>query len=135
MPSRQKKSPTLSPQDFLTRLQAHPELQAEIEDILNLVDNAGGDALTADQVEELTAERLQRLGQQDAAMRIYRDDAAKHPGTVLSHQELARLAVQAHDFATAIAEIERAIAITPASSRGSLEDLRAQLRRAVDVNR
>ena len=64
MPSRQKKSPTLSPQDFLTRLQAHPELQAEIEDILNLVDNAGGDALTADQVEELTAERLQRLGQQ-----------------------------------------------------------------------
>jgi hypothetical protein len=64
MPSKQKKSPTLSPQDFLTRLQAHPELQSEFEDILNLVDNAGGDALTADQAEELTAQRLQRLGQQ-----------------------------------------------------------------------
>ena len=64
MPSKQKKSPTLSPQDLLTRLQAHPELHAEIEEILNLVENAGGDALTADQVEELTAERLQRLGQQ-----------------------------------------------------------------------
>jgi hypothetical protein len=48
MPSKPKKSPTLSPQDFLPRLQAHPELQAEIEDLLNLVDNAGGDALTAD---------------------------------------------------------------------------------------
>src|SRR5436853_6890114 len=64
MHSKQKKSPTLSPQDFLARLQAHPELQSELEDILNLVDNANGEALTADQAEELTAQRLQRLGQQ-----------------------------------------------------------------------
>ena len=64
MPNKQKKFPTLSPQDFLARLHAHPELHSEFEEILNLVENAGGDALTADQAEELAAQRLQRLGQQ-----------------------------------------------------------------------
>jgi hypothetical protein len=64
MPNKHKKSPTLSPQDFLDRLQAHPELYTEFEEILDLVDNRAGDTLTADQAEELAAQRLQRLGQQ-----------------------------------------------------------------------
>jgi len=64
MPTKNAKFPSLSPQDFLERLQRFPDLQAEFEDLLQIVENSEGDVLKADQAEELVAQRLQLLGQQ-----------------------------------------------------------------------
>lgn len=63
MPTKNAKSPSLSPQEFLDRLQRHPDLQAEFEALLQVVENSEGDVLKADQAEELVAQRLQLLGQ------------------------------------------------------------------------
>ena len=64
MPNKNAKSPSLSPQDFLDRLHHHPDLQAEFEALLQIVENSEGDVVKADQAEELVAQRLQLLGQQ-----------------------------------------------------------------------
>ena len=64
MPTKYAKSPSLSPQEFLDRLQRHPDLQAEFESLLQVVENSEGDVVKADQAEELVAQRLQLLGQQ-----------------------------------------------------------------------
>lgn len=64
MPTKNAKSPSLNPQDFLDRLQRHPDLQAEFEALLQIVENSEGDVVKADQAEELVAQRLQLLGQQ-----------------------------------------------------------------------
>jgi hypothetical protein len=64
MPTKNAKSPSLSPQDFLDRLQRHPDLQVEFEALLQVVENSQGDVVKADQAEELVAQRLQLLGQQ-----------------------------------------------------------------------
>src|ERR1044071_3996208 len=64
MPTKHVKSPSLSPQAFLDRLQRHPDLQTEFEALLQIVENAEGDVVKADQAEELVAQRLQLLGQQ-----------------------------------------------------------------------
>jgi len=57
------KSPSASPQDFLDRLQRHPDLQAEFEAILDIADNSDGDVVKADEVEQRVSQELQRLGQ------------------------------------------------------------------------
>ena len=64
MPPKNAKSSSLSPQDFLDRLQHYPDLQAEFESLLLVVENSEGDVVKADQAEELVAQRLQFLGQQ-----------------------------------------------------------------------
>ena len=64
MLTKNAKSPSLSPQDFLDRLQRYPDLQAEFEALLQVVENSEGDVVKADQAEELVAQRLQLLGQQ-----------------------------------------------------------------------
>jgi hypothetical protein len=64
MPTKNANSPSLSPQDFLDRLQRHPDLQSEFEALLQIVENSEGDVVKADQAEELVAQRLQLLGQQ-----------------------------------------------------------------------
>lgn len=64
MPAKNAKSPSLSPQAFLDRLQRHPDLQAEFEALLQIVENSEGDVVKADQAEELVAQRLQLLGRQ-----------------------------------------------------------------------
>jgi hypothetical protein len=63
MPTKNAKSPSLSPQDFLDRLQRHPDLLAEFEVILDIADNSDGDVVKADEVEERVSQELQRLGQ------------------------------------------------------------------------
>ena len=63
MPSKNAKSPSSTPQDFLDRLQHHPDLQAEFEAILDIVDNSEGDVVKADDAEERVSQELQRLGQ------------------------------------------------------------------------
>lgn len=64
MPTKNAKSPSLSSQDFLERLQRHPDLLAEFEALLQVVENSEGDVVKADHAEELVAQRLQILGQQ-----------------------------------------------------------------------
>jgi hypothetical protein len=49
MPTKNAKSPSLSPQDFLDRLQRHPDLQVEFEALLQVVENSQGDVVKADQ--------------------------------------------------------------------------------------
>lgn len=78
---------------------------------------------------------LQRLGQQDAALRVYRDDAAKHPGTWISHQEAARVAVGANDYDGAIHEAKLALSLAPAGAKADVADLIRQLESRVDINR
>lgn len=64
MPANNSRPTADSPEDFLDRLRRYPELQAEFEAILDIVDNSSGDVVKADDAEELVADRLQRLGQQ-----------------------------------------------------------------------
>jgi hypothetical protein len=45
MPQNNAKSPSVAPEDFLDRLQRYPELQAEFEAILDIVDNSSGDVV------------------------------------------------------------------------------------------
>lgn len=78
---------------------------------------------------------LQRLGQQGAALQVYRDDMKKHPGTWTSHQEAARIAVGANDYDTALREIGLALADAPASEKPTIADLQRQITQRVDINR
>jgi hypothetical protein len=64
MPTKNPKSPSTTPQHFLDRLQRHPDLQAEFEALLQIVENSEGDIVKADEAEERVAQELQRLGQQ-----------------------------------------------------------------------
>jgi hypothetical protein len=64
MPTKSAKSAYTTPQDFLDRLQRHPDLQTEFEAILDIVENSSGDVVKADEAEERVAQRLQHLGQQ-----------------------------------------------------------------------
>ena len=63
MPTKNAKSPTMTPQLFLDCLQRHPDLQAEFEAILNIANNSDGDLVKADEVEERVSQELQLLGQ------------------------------------------------------------------------
>jgi transcriptional regulator GlxA family with amidase domain len=56
--------PSANSSEFLARLQRHPELQAKVDALLDIVDNASGDALKADEAEQLVFEELRRMGQQ-----------------------------------------------------------------------
>ena len=56
--------PSANSSEFLARLQRHPELQAKVEALLDIVDNAAGDALKADEAEQLVFEELRLMGQQ-----------------------------------------------------------------------
>ena len=56
--------PSADASEFLARLQRHPELQAKFDALLDIVDNASGDALKADEAEQLLFEQLRRMGQQ-----------------------------------------------------------------------
>ena len=56
--------PSANSSEFLARLQRHPELQAKFDALLDIVDNAAGDALKADEAEQLVFEELRRMGQQ-----------------------------------------------------------------------
>ena len=56
--------PSANSSEFLARLRRHPELQAKFDALLDIVDNAAGDALKADEAEQLVFEELRRMGQQ-----------------------------------------------------------------------
>ena len=54
----------LDSQQLAARLQRHPELQSAIGQLLQSVENATGEASTADAVEELVVAHVQTIGQQ-----------------------------------------------------------------------
>lgn len=57
-------SNTFDSQQLVARLQQHPELQAAIDRLLTSVENAAGDATTADAVEDLVVAQVRVIGQQ-----------------------------------------------------------------------
>lgn len=81
------------------------------------------------------ARNLQRLGQQDLALRIFASDMRKFPGTWTSHLEAARVAVAAGDFNSAMTETKRAIALATPAMKQPLEGVLAELEHHVDINR
>ncbi|HJQ19817.1 MAG TPA: DUF2911 domain-containing protein [Gemmatimonadaceae bacterium] len=81
------------------------------------------------------ARGLQRVGDQQAAMEIFRSDMRKHPGTWMSHLEAARIAVAGHDFDTAASELTLGIASAPAGIKTSIQQLLAEVHDRVDINR
>ena len=56
--------PSANPSEFLARLQRYPELQAKVDALLDLVENAAGDATKADEAEQRVFEELRQMGQQ-----------------------------------------------------------------------
>lgn len=51
-------------EDFFQRLQRYPELQAKFEALLNVVENASGDVVKADEAEERVFQEIRLLGLQ-----------------------------------------------------------------------
>lgn len=49
-------------QELIARLRRYPELSERIERLLEIVENADGDSLTADEVEERVVEEVRRIG-------------------------------------------------------------------------
>lgn len=64
MQHSQPDTSTLESQQLAARLQRHPELQSAIEQLLQSVENATGEASTADAVEELVVAHVKTIGQQ-----------------------------------------------------------------------
>jgi len=56
--------PSANSSEFLARLQRHPDLQAKFDALLDVVDNAAGDATKADEAEQRVFEELRLMGQQ-----------------------------------------------------------------------
>jgi hypothetical protein len=56
--------PSANSFEFFARLQRHPELQAKFEALLDVVENAAGDANKADEAEQRVFEELRQMGQQ-----------------------------------------------------------------------
>jgi hypothetical protein len=56
--------PSANPSEFLARLQRHPELRAKFDALLDVVENAAGDATKADEAEQRVFEELRLMGQQ-----------------------------------------------------------------------
>ena len=51
-------------EDFFQRLQHYPQLQARFEELLNVVENASGDVVKADEAEERVFQEIRLLGLQ-----------------------------------------------------------------------
>lgn len=56
--------PSADPPEFLERLRRYPELQAKFDALLDVVENASGDATKADEAEQRVFEELRLMGQQ-----------------------------------------------------------------------
>jgi uncharacterized protein YeaC (DUF1315 family) len=48
--------------DFIERLEGHPELYERVKELLEIVENTDGDALTADEAEEMVVQEIRQLG-------------------------------------------------------------------------
>jgi hypothetical protein len=78
---------------------------------------------------------LQRLGQQEQALAIFRRNVEHHPDGWLAHVERARLAVGRGDYAAAATAMRTAANAAPPGMAPSLADLVRQLENGVDINK
>ena len=81
------------------------------------------------------ARSLQAQGQQREAMELFRINVAKDATTWITHNELARLAVAANDFPTALAEMTLAVAAAPGPLKAQHSDLIRRLQHGEDINK
>ena len=59
-----KEARKASPKSIDERLREHPELRARVERLLDVVENADGDVIKADEAEQRVLEELRRMGQE-----------------------------------------------------------------------
>ena len=62
MPNLERNLEMTPTENFVARLGRHPQLQASMEALLEVVENAAGDVVKADEAEERVMEELRRLG-------------------------------------------------------------------------
>ena len=78
---------------------------------------------------------LQRNGQQDAAFEVFRQNIKIRPEDWTSHTQLARIAVAANDFNTAVKEMKLALDVTPPQAKASVQALINRLEKKEDINK
>jgi Protein of unknown function (DUF2911) len=81
------------------------------------------------------ARTLQADGRQEEALELFRLNIKKDPGSWVAHNEVARLAVANHDFATAVKEMRLAAAASPDTLKAQHLDLVRRLERNQDINK
>lgn len=74
--------------EFMERLVRHPELYDRFQELLEIVENADGAALTADEAEEMVVQEIRQLGRE--ALQAW----ASHKQTRVAHQYETRLGLQ-----------------------------------------
>ena len=74
-------------------------------------------------------------GRRDEAFEIFRINTQKHPDTLITHIELARLASARGDFKAAIEEVNAALKLATDLTRRNLENLRRRLENNEDINK
>ena len=75
-------------QEFMERLARHPQLYERVKDLLEIVENADGDALTADEAEERVVNEMRQIGRE--ALQAW----ATHKQAKLARAYETRLGVQ-----------------------------------------
>ena len=75
-------------QEFLERLERHPQLYARVKDLLEIVENSDGDALTADAAEGKVIQEIRQIRHQ--ALQAW----ATHKQAKVAHQRETRLGWQ-----------------------------------------
>jgi tetratricopeptide (TPR) repeat protein len=78
---------------------------------------------------------LQRLGQQNQALDIFRSNIEKHPNTVIAYTEAARIAAATGDYTAAIKQMRLAVDSALDGAKATLRDLVRQLENNVDINK
>ncbi len=72
-------------QEFLERLERHPELYERVKNLLQIVENADGGAMTADEAEEQVVQEMRQIGQE--ALQAW----ATHKEAKVAHTAATRL--------------------------------------------
>jgi len=78
---------------------------------------------------------LQRNGQQDAAFEVFRQNIKIRPDDWTSHTQLARIAVAANDFTTAVKEMKLALDVAPPQAKAGIQGLVKRVENKEDINK
>ena len=88
-------------QEFIEGLERHPELYERFKELLQIVENADGDALTADEAEERVVQEIRQLGHE--ALQAWAIHKTKH----VQHHCETRLGLQRGGKKTPLADEAR----------------------------
>jgi len=78
---------------------------------------------------------LQRAGKQEEAFTVFRYNIKERPDDWTSHSQLARIAVAAKDFDTALKEMNLALNVAPEQSKVGLQTTIKRLENKEDINK